>query len=633
MTLALLIGFVGLGYRLLDLQVFRHEELSLKARQNVSYAKLFEPRRGEILDVKGRLLVTSRFVKTVCADPTLIGNFQQEVANAIAPFLLDESVKQSALSSAEYRRKLVELKKSLTEKLRVRLRETSDGRLIQNRYVVLKRKVSIDTWEKIDQAMKNLKLAANEENLPSKQKYFLSNLRNKAIFTERKDDQLRYYPHGKLAGHVLGYVGSSQNEYWGEEALSISGQSGVEKVFDDYLTGVAGSRRTERFGSKGERWNARSHDNPAEPGLNVVLTIDSRIQGITETALLRGVEAHQPDRACAIVVRPESGEILAMASYPEYNPASPGDFSIQARRNMAVSDAFEPGSTFKVLVAAAALNENIVSMNETFDCEMGSFRFAGKTLTDTKNHGMLSVKEILVKSSNIGAAKIALKMGKETLYDYLLKFGLRQSTGVHLTGESRGILYPADQWSDLSVTRIAMGHEVSATPLQMTMAMASIANGGWLMAPKLVDRLEDSQGNVISQHGPTRIRRVIQPSVARAMASALSEVVSSHGTAPKAKLEQWQAAGKTGTAQKPSPRGGYAAGKYYSSFIGFFPTDRSGLCIGVFMDYPKKGGYYGGAVSGPVFREIANETGVYLGIQPDNQTGRDQEKSFVLKRN
>jgi cell division protein FtsI/penicillin-binding protein 2 len=632
MTVALLLCFLSLGYRLLDLQSFRHNNLREQARRNVSYSKLIEPRRGQIKDAKGKVLVASRFVKTVCADPTLIGNFQNEVAKAIAPLLMDPPGDYDpSVAGRRYASDLLTFQEKLAEKLRVSLRETSDGRLIQNRYVVLKRKVSIETWDKINQVMANLSLAVDEEKLPAKQKSFLRNLRSKAIFTERKDDQLRYYPNGKLAGHVLGYVGAIKNEYWGEDALSIAGQSGIEKVFNDYLTGVSGSRQTERYGSKGERFNARSYDNPAESGLNIYLTIDSRIQGIAERALLRGVERHNPDRACVIVTQPITGEILAMASYPDYDPTNPGDYSVEARRNMAVSDAFEPGSTFKVLVAAAALNENIVSMNEVFDCENGAFRFAGKTLNDTSRHGLMSVKDILIKSSNIGSAKIALKMGKSTLYDYLLKFGLRQSTGVHLTGESRGILYPSSQWSDLSLTRIAMGHEVSATPLQMTMAMGAIANGGWLMAPKLVKRLEDESGKVISEPDPIKIRRVIQPSVAWAMSSALSEVVSSHGTAPRADLEYFQAAGKTGTAQKPSKSGGYANGQYFSSFIGFFPSDNPGVCIGVFIDRPKKGGYYGGVVSGPVFKEIADETGLYLGITPD-RLGGSSTKAFVLKR-
>ena len=635
MTVALLLGFVSIGYRLLDLQSFRHNDLREQARRNVSYSKLIEPRRGQIRDVKGKVLVASRFVKTVCADPTLIGNFQKEVAKAIAPLLMDPpSDYDPSVSGRRYAADLQAFQEKLVEKLRVSLRETTDGRLIQNRYVVLKRKVSVETWDKIHLAMTNLSLASDEEKLPSQQKTFLHNLRTKAVFTERKDDQLRYYPNGKLAGHVLGYVGSTENEYWGKDALSIAGQSGIEKVFNDYLTGVSGSRKTESYGSKGERFNARSYDNPAESGLNVFLTIDSRIQGIAEKALLRGVEHHNPDRACVIVTRPETGEILAMVSYPDYDPSSPGDYGVEARRNMAVSDAFEPGSTFKVLVAAAALNENIVSMNEAFDCENGSFRFAGKTLHDTSSHGIMSVKDILIKSSNIGSAKIALKMGKNTLYDYLLKFGLRQSTGVHLTGESRGILYPSSQWSDLSLTRIAMGHEVSATPLQMTMAMSAIANDGWLMAPKLVDRLEDESGKVISKPEAIKIRRVVQPWVARAMSSALTEVVSPRGTAPRAILEQFQAAGKTGTAQKPSKTGGYDRGQYFSSFIGFFPSENAGVCIGVFMDRPKKGGYYGGVVSGPVFKEIADETGVYLGIPPDpiKIQGDPPKKVFVLKR-
>lgn len=633
MTVALLLGFTCIGYRLLDLMSFRHNDLREQARRNVSYSKLIEPRRGQIRDIKGKVLVASRFVKTVCADPTLIGNFHNEVAKAVAPLLMEPPADYNPVVDRDrYASDLLKYRQKLAEKLRVSLRETSDGRLIQNRYVVLKRKVSIETWDKINQTMANLSLAVDEDKLPTRQKSFLRNLRHKAIFTERKDDQLRYYPNGRLASHVLGYVGSTENEYWGEDALSIAGNSGIEKVFDDYLTGVSGSRKTERYGSKGERFNARSFDNPAESGLNVYLTLDSRIQGIAEKALLKGVERHIPDRACAIVTRPDTGEILAMVSYPDYEPSHPGDFSLGARRNMAVSDAFEPGSTFKVLVAAAALNENIVSMNDVFDCENGSFRFAGKTLNDTSRHGAMTVSDILIKSSNIGSAKIALKMGKRTLYDYLLKFGLRQSTGVHLTGESRGILYPATQWSDLSLTRIAMGHEVSATPLQMTMAMGAIANGGWLMAPKLVDRLEDESGNVISQHRATRIRQVIQPSVAVALSRTLSEVVSSHGTAPRANLNQYQAAGKTGTAQKPSKTGGYAKGQYFSSFIGFFPSDSADICIGVFMDNPKKGGYYGGTVSGPVFKEIADETGTYLGISPDETQGDLPEKSFVLRR-
>ena len=359
----------------------------------------------------------------------------------------------------------------------------------------------------------------------------------------------------------------------------------------------------------------RNQDVEARSGLITILTIDAGLQHIVEEELAQALEKHTPISASAIVVRPRTGEILAMATLPDFDPNHPGASPDDARRNRVISDIAEPGSTFKIVVVSAALNEQIVTLEDQFDCEQGKFTFAGKLLRDHEHYGVLSVEAIITKSSNIGAAKIGIKLGPERLHHYMRAFGFGERTGVPLQGEVGGIVHPVEKWSKLSISRIPMGHEVAVTPLQMAMAMCAIANDGRLMRPMLIDRLENEKGEVVAKYQPQMVRQAIQAATAKLMVQALKTVVSTNGTAAKARLDHYTVAGKTGTAQKPGP-GGYLPGKFFSSFIAFFPADDPQLCISVVLDEPKQG-YYGGQTCAPIFKNIAQRAATYLSLQPD----------------
>lgn len=597
LVLLLAVAFVGLGYRLIDLQVVRHEELRAEAQLQSQKKILREPRRGDILDARGNQLATSVFVKTVCADPTLIGNCQAQVARTISPLL--------GLNEGE-----------VFNRLLPRTRTNDVGKVITNQYVVLKRKVSFETWEKVSRAMSNLVFVAEEKRLPAAQQKFYRDLRAKAVFPDALNDQQRVYPNQALAAHVLGYVGMDERELDGTRLLETAGKDGIEFTLNGKLAGVRGWRKTETDSRSRELVALRDQNVEPRDGLNVVLTIDSVIQHILETALAEGMAKHSPISISGIVVRPRTGEILAMATLPSFDPNSPGSASADARRNRVIADLVEPGSTFKIVVASAALNEGVVKLSDVFDCEHGHFAFAGRVLHDHESYGALSVEGIITKSSNIGAAKIGIKLGEKRLYDYIHEFGFGERTEVPLPGEVRGILHPTKSWSKVSIAQIPMGHGVAVTRLQMAMAMAAIANGGALMRPMLVDRLDDREGRTVVKYAPQRVRQVIGEAAARQMVKALKTVVSPEGTAPKAVLENYSVAGKTGTAQKIE-NGTYVSGKYISSFAGFFPAEDPELCISIILDEPKQQGYYGGLTAAPVFKQVAEKSANYLNIRPD----------------
>jgi cell division protein FtsI/penicillin-binding protein 2 len=322
-----------------------------------------------------------------------------------------------------------------------------------------------------------------------------------------------------------------------------------------------------------------------------------------------------PKSITGIVMRPRTGEILAMVSLPNYDPNQPNTVSTNAR-NRVITDVVEPGSTFKIVVVSGALDKKAVTLNDQFFCENGHFAYAGHVLHDHESLKNETVKSIITKSSNIGAAKIAIeRLGAQNLYDYAWDFGFGQRTGILLPGEARGILYPVKNWSKVSIAQIPMGHGVAVTRLQMLYAMAAIANHGWLMRPMIVSRLQERDGSVVQRYAPERVRQVIGEKAYQDMLEALKTVPTKDGTAPDAALKNYVVAGKTGTAQK-AEHGVYVSGKYVSSFIGFFPADNPELCISVVMDESKEG-YYGGKVCGPVFREIAERCASYLNIPPD----------------
>jgi cell division protein FtsI/penicillin-binding protein 2 len=346
--------------------------------------------------------------------------------------------------------------------------------------------------------------------------------------------------------------------------------------------------------------------------------MDLRVQQIVEEELAEVMVKHSPISASAMVIRPRTGEILALATLPNFDSNRPGDAKPEYRRNRIICDVAEPGSTFKIVVVAGALNDGIVRLTDMFDCEHGKFFYAGRTLHDAHGgYGVLNVQAIVAKSSNIGASKIGIKRGSGRLYDYIRGFGFGQRTGIPLAGELSGIVHPLKKWTKVSITSIPMGQEIAVTPLQMVMGMCAIANDGWLMRPILVNRLVDETGEVVFQAEPEKIRQIITEATAKQMITALKSVVSAEGTAAKAKLDYYTVAGKTGTAQKAVP-GGYSHEKFFSSFIGFFPADSPELCISVVLDEPS-GGYYGGQSAAPVFKSIAERVASHLKIRPDIQ--------------
>ncbi|MEI7731448.1 MAG: penicillin-binding protein 2 [Verrucomicrobiota bacterium] len=613
LALALLLAaaFLGLGYRLVDIQVIRHDELRLRACANTHREYLLQPRRGDIRDIRGNLLATSLPAKTVCADPSLLGNRRTQVAHAIAPCLqLPEP-------------KVLELLSRVT-------RTNELGMVFTNRYVVLHRKVPMETWRQLQGVMSNLNFGVDEKRLTNKlEARFYRELRQSAIFPDPIEDQIRIYPNQRLAAHVLGYTGMHETELNGRELIETVGMDGMERMLNARLSGVRGWRVTEKDKRNRELVNFREQDVEPSDGLNVVLTLDAGVQFIVESELAEAMKKHTPISVCGMVIRPRTGEVLGLGVLPNYDPNTPGSEPPDFRRNRAISDVQEPGSTFKVVVVSSALTDGLVKLGDTFYCEMGHFAFAGHTLHDHASYGSLSVETIITKSSNIGAAKIGIKMGEQPLYDHIRAFGFGQRTGIALPGEVNGILNPVRQWSKVSIAQIPMGHGVAVTPLQMCMAMAAIANQGVLMQPMLVDRLEDSENNVVAKFQPTPVRRVLTPEASAQMIKALKTVVTKDGTAFKARLDHYSVAGKTGTAQKVE-NGGYSHDKYFSSFIGFFPADKPELCISVVMDYPK-GGHYGGDVCAPVFRQIAERVANYLNIHPD-LTPEDKGEKLAGKK-
>jgi cell division protein FtsI (penicillin-binding protein 3)/stage V sporulation protein D (sporulation-specific penicillin-binding protein) len=418
----------------------------------------------------------------------------------------------------------------------------------------------------------------------------------------------RSYPNSSHASHAIGFLGN-QNR----------GVSGVEKEMDRYLRGIPGERWIEKDGRRQEIAAYRRKDLPPTDGLTVVLTLDLAIQHVVEEQLDKIMAKYQASAAYAIVVRPKTGEILAMANRPTFDPNQRRQIAVAAMRNRCVTDCVEPGSTFKIVTIAGALNEKLISLDTPVYCENGSFFYGGHYLRDHEPYGMLSVEQVLANSSNIGTAKIALEqLHDDRLYEYVTAFGFGRPTGVFSgQSEAAGILRPLSKWSKLSVTRVCIGQEVAATPMQMIMAMSAIANGGRLMAPRLIKQVNDSSGKPLEIYPPKVLRQVIAPETAGQVAQALMSVVSDNGTAPKAKVPGFSVAGKTGTAQK-FINGNYSREKYLSSFIGFLPVEDPQFVVLVMVDEPKGREYYGGQVAAPAFSEMSQQIAQYLNLVPNS---------------
>lgn len=588
------VAFGGLGARLVVLQVCDHARYRAAAERKQVFLR--EPRRGEILDANGNPLAISVPVKKLFANPRFIGSHYPEVARALAPLL--------EMNEGE-----------LAAKLHPRILRTNEfGMPVTNSYVNLKKKVPLERWQQITQAMLNLTFAPEAGSLTKSQRRFYRILRQKAVYAE--DDQQRTYPGGRLASHVLGFVQDQELEFNDMHLVEMCGRYGIERWFNNQLRGVRGWRISETDHRRREIVVYRQQEVEPRPGLNVVLTLDMVVQNILETALAEAVDKHNPKSASAMVVRPATGEILGLAVWPDFEPARPGEAKPDHMRNRVVADTYEPGSVFKIVAISAALNENLVHLSDPIDCENGLWYYAGKPLKDHGHYGVIPVEMVVGKSSNIGTAKIGLMLGEQRLYKYLTAFGFGSRTGVSLDGEVVGIVRSPRQWDKLKITRIPIGQGIAVTHVQMTMAMCAIANKGRLMRPMLVSRLEDHTGQVFAQYHPQMVRQVVSERAAHLTVTALKHVVSTNGTALRARLDHYTVAGKTGTAEKPL-NGAYTD-EYVASFCGFFPADKPEVCISVVIDEPEKGkGYYGGTIAAPMFRVIAEQTAKYLKIRPD----------------
>ena len=423
----------------------------------------------------------------------------------------------------------------------------------------------------------------------------------------QKENQ-RIYPKRDLAAHVLGFVD-----------LDEKGLAGVEYELDSQIRGK--SEKIVVMADARQRW-FDGVEAQRERGADVVLTLDEQIQYIAERELLAAIAKTQALAGTVVVMNPNDGQILALANWPTFNPNAANEAPAEARMNRAVSALYEPGSTFKLITLAAAFDQGIVSPEEVFDCENGAVYLAGHRIRDHKPFGLLSVSDILAQSSDVGAIKIALRLGAPKFYDYIRAFGFGQLTGVDLPGESKGLLRRLENWSAISIGSISMGQEVGVTPIQLIGAVSAIANGGLLYRPKVVAELR-RDNKALPAEGlltPVEPRRVIQPETAATLRRLMERVILT-GTGPLAHLVGWTAGGKTGSAQKIDPATGrYSHTQLIASFTGFAPINNPAVTILVSLDSPV-GAHEGGQVAAPVFKRIAEQVLAYLDVPRDVPVG------------
>jgi len=547
--------FSAFSFRLVYLQMIKHDEYAGLAAEKHVYKQAIFAERGTILDANNEVLAHNTPVETVVADATHINNRE-----ALLPLL------QEALDMP---------RSELAEKLQG-----------DRRYIVLQREVPLATATAL------------------KEKLRAQNLRG--IYFER--DSTRIYPNGSMLCHVIGFTDFEHR-----------GIQGVESSMEEYLHGQDGYRYIEHNRAGQEIVLYRGQERTPRHGYQVHLTVDLNLQNIVENEIDAAMREYTPQKATIILMRPQTGEILAMANRPNFDLNQRSEAKPEQMKNRAIIDMMEPGSTFKIVTAAAALNERKVRPDTTIFCENGIWNFGGRPLHDHKAYGDMSVQDILVKSSNIGAAKLALSIGEQKFYEYIRRFGFGERTGIELPGEIPGVIRPPQTWSKISITRIPMGHEVGVTPLQMTVAMATIANGGKLVTPRIVKSITTDEGRTVSTFTPTVLRQVITPETAGQVGNALRGVVSDRGTAALAAVPGFTISGKTGTAQKVDPKGGYEQGKYVVSFSGYLPSDNAQFVGLVVLDdahTTKPELNYGGLVAAPIFAHIAEKAARYLDLTP-----------------
>ena len=555
-TGGLLLAFVLLIARSLQIQFFQRQDWADFANKQVQRNLRLEPRRGDIYDRNGQELAVSIEMESLAANPRVIDN---PVATA---------------------RKLSRVIQAPAVSLAKKLRQ-------ERAFVWLKHYLSPHQAD----AVRALGI--------------------QGIHFVRENR--RYYPNVELAGQVIGFVG---RDHLGLEGLEVA-QDLILRGHSGTLSGAKDAR--------GQIIYTQGIPDESRPlGYSIRLTLDKRIQYIAENELKRTVHDFGAKSGMTVVMEPQSGEVLAMGVYPTFNPNSFASYGPSVWRNRAVTDAFEPGSTFKVFLAAAALEEGLVNPNDLFYCEQGKYRILDHTIHDLKRFGWLSLAQILRFSSNIGAAKIAEKLGPERFYHYIRAFGFGAPTSICLSGETSGLIRSPDEWSPVDLAAAGFGQSLSVSAIQLATALGAIANDGLLMRPLLIKEVLDGQGRVVRRNKPMVVRRVISADTAGKMKAALADVLKSDGTGSLAALSQYQAAGKTGTAQKSNHQtGGYADDRCTASFVGFVPVTDPKILVVVVVNEPQKG-FYGGVVAAPTFRRIAEQTLHALQVPPERVKAKSE---------
>jgi len=446
-----------------------------------------------------------------------------------------------------------------------------------------------------------------QRKLPPEQAEAILALNLKGIYLQKENQ--RFYPKRDLAAHVLGFVDPDEK-----------GLGGIESELDEQIRGkservmVMADARQHRFDGA-----LMAGEAQRDRGASVVLTLDEEIQFIAERELATAIAKTHAPAGTVIVMNPNNGEILALANWPKFNPNAAATAPAESRMNRAVSAIYEPGSTFKLITLAAAFDQRVTQPEEVFDCENGSVVVAGHRIHDHKPFGLLSVSEILAKSSDVGAIKVAMRLGAPEFYEYIRAFGFGSPTGVDMPGESRGLLHRLEHWTPISIGAVSMGQEVGVTPIQLIAAVSAIANGGTLYRPHVVSELRRGEELVPAEGplAPVEPRSVIRPQTAATLRKLMEGVILKGGTGTLARLDGWTSAGKTGSAQKIDPlTGRYSPTQLIASFTGFAPINNPAVTILVSLDSPV-GPHEGGMVAAPVFKRVAEQVLRYLGVPQD----------------
>jgi cell division protein FtsI (penicillin-binding protein 3) len=554
----IIFSFFAIFVRLADLMILNHKHFSEKAKMQYTKAEDIRVRRGIVFDRWGRELALNIELESLYCDPENLD-------------LDDDNIK-----------KLASVMTKKSDVLRAKIPE-------EGRFAWIARKLEPETAKRIKEL----------------------HIQGLGFQTEAK----RFYPGGKLASHILGFVD-----------LDNQALEGIELKYDKYLK--TGGGKVFFVRDAGGRTLSSGVDTEAK-GNNIVLTIDQGLQYIVEKEIEKAISKWNAASASAIMMDPLTGEILALANRPAYDPNTPGKVSGFEKRNRAITDCYEPGSTFKVVIGLGSLEEKIVKPDTLFDVSKGGINVAGRTIHDVHRHGVLQFKEVIQKSSNVGSIMVGMRLGPERLYKYAKLLGFGEKTGIDLPGEISGWIRPPERWSGTSLGAIPIGQEVAVTPLQVLRAYATVANGGFLVRPHIVSEIISPDGKVLFSFGEKDRRRIISQATAETFKDILKGVVYEGGTGKRASVNGNEVAGKTGTAQLIDPRTKrYSKEKFVSSFVGFVPADNPKLAL-IVVVYEPKGQNYGGVVAAPVFKDIAEQALSYLNIPREDD---QYQTSLVVSR-